>query len=96
MLTPENPRDITTRIPEDLPDVALDAEKLEQVLINILSNSLKYSSRDTPIELWVELRETATGRQACVHVKDCGIGMTPEQVERIFERFYRADKNSSK
>ena len=97
LLTPENPRDITIRIPEDLPDVALDAEKLEQVLINVLGNSLKYSSRDrdAPIELWVELRETATGRQACIHVKDCGIGMTPEQVERIFERFYRADKNSA-
>lgn len=95
LLTPENPRDITTRIPEDLPDVALDAEKFEQVLINVLSNSLKYSSQDAPIELWVELRETAAGRQACVHVKDCGIGMTPEQVARIFERFYRADKNSA-
>lgn len=95
LLTPENPRDITIRIPEDLPDVALDAEKFEQVLINVLSNSLKYSSRDAPVELWVDLRETATGRQACVHIKDCGIGMTPEQVERIFERFYRADKNSA-
>lgn len=41
------------------------------------------------------LRDTATGRQACVSIKDCGIGMTQEQVERVFERFYRADKNSA-
>lgn len=95
LLTPENPRGITIRIPEELPDVAVDAEKFEQVLINVLGNSLKYSSRDAPIELWVDLRQMATGQQACVHVKDCGIGMTPEQVERIFERFYRADKNST-
>lgn len=95
LLTPESPRDITLRIPEDLPDVALDAEKFEQVLINVLSNSLKYSSGDAPIELGVDLRETAAGRQACVRIKDCGIGMTQEQVERIFERFYRADKNSA-
>lgn len=95
LLTPESPRDITLRIPEDLPDVALDAEKFEQVLINVLSNSLKYSSLDAPIELGVYLRDTATGRQACVSIKDCGIGMTQEQVERVFERFYRADKNSA-
>lgn len=95
LLTPDNPGKITVRIAEDLPDVAVDAEKLEQVLINVLSNSLKYSPRGGPIELWVDLRETATGRQACVHVKDRGVGMTPEQVARIFERFYRADKNSA-
>jgi PAS domain S-box-containing protein len=71
--------------------VMADAAKIEQALINLLTNAYKYSPAGGEVRLWVERIERDGKELMAVRVKDHGIGMTPEQVERAFERFYRAD-----
>ena len=71
--------------------VRADREKLVQVLENLISNAVKYSAEGSPVRV-VGGREATSYR---ISVRDKGIGMTPEQIERMFERFYRAvDLNS--
>lgn len=77
--------------------VKVDRQKLTQALLNVISNAYKYSPAggDITIEL---LQREETEHQPAHHgirIRDHGIGMTPEQIARIFERFYRAD-NSGK
>jgi signal transduction histidine kinase len=72
-----------------------DPEKLQRVLTNVLSNAFKYSPEGGPIEV-----STLEGRLAHrpaigVRIADHGIGMTPEQQRRVFERFYRADPSGN-
>ena len=71
-----------------------DAGKLRQALTNVLHNAYKYARRDVPNQVGVAVvvKESTDGaQQLCFEVSDTGIGMTPEQSSRIFERFYRAD-----
>jgi signal transduction histidine kinase len=65
----------------------VDPGKASQALVNVLSNALKYSAADTP----VAIESVADGDRIGLRVSDQGIGMTAEQLDRIFERFYRAD-----
>jgi signal transduction histidine kinase len=63
-----------------------DAERLQQVLENLLQNARKYSLAETPIGVRVD----AQAGQALITVSDQGIGIAPEEQGRIFERFHRA------
>ena len=65
--------------------VAADAMRLRQVLINLLSNAIKYNRRDG----WVSVAAQASGGQVRLRVEDCGRGMTPEQLQQVFEPFNR-------
>jgi PAS domain S-box-containing protein len=69
----------------------VDPERIEQVLDNLLSNALKYSPEDGPIQ--VTLRESAEEHMAFLSVSDRGIGIPVQQQARIFERFERADNS---
>jgi len=64
-----------------------DESRLRQVIANLMSNALTHTPTGTP----VELRARTQAGQAVVEVADHGPGLTPEQTERVFERFYRAD-----
>jgi signal transduction histidine kinase len=68
-----------------------DVSKLRQALTNILGNASKYSPDGGRIEIDLVHRDQSPQRRIGVSIRDHGIGMTPEQVARIFERFYRAD-----
>lgn len=68
-----------------------DSGKLEQVMENLLSNAVKYYPDGGPVRISSARLEDAW--QVCVD--DQGIGMAPEQVERIFDRFYRADASNT-
>lgn len=72
--------------------VTADRERMSQVIVNLLSNSIKYGNDggQTTIRL-IDMFD-----KVMVEVKDNGIGLTPEQLPRIFERFYRADKSRSR
>ena len=83
-------RMISLIIADDLPKVWADKGKLRLVIVNLLSNAMKYSLPDSPVELRVGLGDH--GRVE-IHVEDRGVGMTPDQIERIFDRFYRVDPN---
>ena len=69
-----------------------DIGRITQVFNNIISNAMKYSPEDTEIKIFVDQND----KYNCVHIKDNGIGIPEEDLERIFERFYRVDKARSR
>ena len=78
-------------------DAALqgDGEKLLRALTNVLSNAVKYSPQGGRIDVSC-VEGTIDGRDAIgLKVTDAGLGMSPEQVARVFERFYRADPSGN-
>jgi PAS domain S-box-containing protein len=81
----------------ELPPVQVlaDVAKIQQALTNLLSNAFKYSAPGSPVHIDAELDVHQTPKVVRVHVRDQGIGMTPEQLERAFERFYRADTSGN-
>src|SRR5579859_2307163 len=74
-------------------EVMGDRLRLEQVLVNLLDNAVKFNRRDG--EVRVEIGRTADG-QARIKIADTGIGIPSEDLPRIFERFYRVDKTRSR
>jgi two-component system sensor histidine kinase KdpD len=78
-------RQVSFDIPEDLPLVPMDFRLITHVFINLLSNALKYSPPDQP----VEVRGRIIDDQLEVLVVDRGVGVPPEDLGRVFEKFYR-------
>lgn len=78
-------RRVETGLPADLPMVPVDAMLLEQVLVNLVDNALKYTAAGTPIEISAE---TGAGR-VTVRVSDRGPGIPVEDLDRLFDKFYR-------
>ncbi|MBI5546046.1 MAG: PAS domain S-box protein [Deltaproteobacteria bacterium] len=74
-------------VDEPIPPVAADPERLERVVVNLVTNALKYSPPEAPIAIRIG---TTGGRQAMVSVSDRGVGIPPEDLTRVFDRFYRA------
>lgn len=71
--------------------VRADRKKIQQALLNVLSNAYKYSSPGGAISLsFLQEVHHSVGRFG-IEVRDHGIGMRPEEMARVFERFYRAD-----
>jgi signal transduction histidine kinase len=81
-------RTIRLEFPEVPIPVQADAERIGQVVANYLTNALKYSSEDQAVT--VGLDRTATRARVWVH--DEGPGVAPEEQERIWERFYHAER----
>jgi len=69
--------------------VHADKQRIEQVLINLITNAIKYSPDASKVTISV----STTGTAALVKIKDEGVGLTPEQQGNIFTRFYRAEGN---
>jgi PAS domain S-box-containing protein len=85
-------RRVSFDIPEDLPLVPMDIGLITHVFINLFSNALKYSPPDQP----VEVRGRIIDDQLEVLVVDRGIGVLPQDLGRVFDKFYRvADVGSS-
>jgi two-component system sensor histidine kinase KdpD len=78
-------RRVTTRVPPDLPLVAIDDVLIEQVLVNLLDNAIKYTPSGSPIAVIA----TATDRAVTVEVADHGAGLPPGEEDKVFEKFYR-------
>jgi len=78
-------RRVTTRVPPDLPLVAIDDVLIEQLLVNILDNAIKYTPAGSPIDIVA----TATEENVTVEVTDHGGGLHPGDERRVFEKFYR-------
>lgn len=78
---------IITEIKPDLPQIYADKSRLEQVLVNLVSNSIKYTMKGN-VTVSAEL---VIGKEETVKVKisDTGIGMSAKERERLFEKFYR-------
>jgi PAS domain S-box-containing protein len=76
----------------DLPPVAADLDKVRQVLVNLVENAIKYSPDGGKVEVGVDTRDDFVR----FHVRDEGLGVAPEEQERIFEKFYRADPHMTR
>jgi signal transduction histidine kinase len=80
---------------EAIPDVAdfyFDAQRFERAINNCLTNAYKFSPINGVVEMRLYLVESQVPELA-IEIQDYGIGMNPEQLSRIFEKFYRADKS---
>ncbi|MHB0936425.1 MAG: PAS domain-containing sensor histidine kinase [Armatimonadota bacterium] len=69
-----------------LPPVLADHHRLERIVINLISNALKYSPPDVPVRVSVERREG----EVAVAVSDRGCGIAPDELPHLFQGFYRA------
>jgi signal transduction histidine kinase len=72
--------------------VCADQDRLQQVLINLVDNAIKYSTPDQPVDLILE----KNAQSALLHVRDRGIGIPLCHQHRIFERFYRVDESMTR
>jgi len=73
-------------------EVLGDKERLKQVMINLIDNALKYTDSGGKVDVYFEDGEDLVK----VFVKDTGCGIAQEHIPRIFERFYRVDKDRSR
>jgi signal transduction histidine kinase len=81
----------TADLEENGRPVLADPGKIEQILQNLLSNAIKYSPEGGEIRISTAIK----GKNYQVSIQDQGIGMTGEQVKKIFEKFYRADSSDT-
>lgn len=65
--------------------VEMDRERISQVILNLISNARKYSPKDAPITVRIQRQD----QEAVISVADQGVGIPPEKLAHIFERFYR-------
>jgi PAS domain S-box-containing protein len=81
----------------EMPAVAvlIDPEKMQLAMNNLLSNAFKYSPEGGIVSLKVRVEYTGNEPFAIIEIRDQGIGMSPEQVARAFERFFRADASGN-
>jgi len=76
----------------DIPEIRADYDRIEQVVLNILSNAIKYTPDGGNITVYIG----KTYSEVYVKVSDTGIGIPQQDLPRIFERFYRVDKARSR
>lgn len=82
---------LTYIIEEDLPEVFADMYKIEQALINLIDNAIKYTEQGE-----ITLSAGMKDGKLILQVRDTGVGIPKEDQERIFERFYTVDKSRSR
>jgi two-component system phosphate regulon sensor histidine kinase PhoR len=83
--------EVSVELPEALPAVLADAERIQQVVTNLLHNAIKFTPAGGKVHLWAE----AEGQRVVIRVRDTGVGIAAEALPRIFERFYKADRARS-
>ena len=83
---------LTCDLPAEMPAVTGDPERIQQVIINIITNAIKYNKPQGSIAITGGVE----AGQVFLRVEDTGIGVPKADLERLFERFYRVDKARSR
>ena len=83
--------------PDDLPPVLADMPRLEQVMVNLLHNAIKFTppGGEIHVEAYLEKGNNGTPAMIVFSVRDTGVGIPADDLPRIFERFYKADRARS-
>ena len=79
---------IRVQVPDDLPLVPMDFALISSVLVNVLDNAVKYSPPDSAIEVEAKL----TSGHLEIEVRDRGLGIPPDDLNRVFDKFYRVQR----
>ena len=80
--------DLVFDLPAELPEVLVDRRQIEQVVINLVHNAIKF----TPVDGQITLAARHQGDRVVVDVIDTGVGIAEGELARLFERFYKSDK----
>jgi signal transduction histidine kinase len=83
--------DFEVDAPIDLPPVSVDAQRMGQVLRNVLQNSIHYSGSGS-----ISIRASRDGSHLLLEIADTGVGVDPHEHELIFDRFYRCDPSRTR
>jgi PAS domain S-box-containing protein len=89
---------LSTNIADNLGNIQVDDRLLRQVLINLLSNAIKFTQEggNVKLQVWLEAAETEVGKSSpllCFSVTDTGIGIAPENINKLFQPFIQLDSN---
>lgn len=79
---------VISHVRDGLPTVTVDARRIRQVLDNLIDNAIKYSGNESSVVIEAECND----RELCISVSDEGIGIPPEDIEKVFDRMYRAEQ----
>lgn len=83
---------IIDKLPDQECIITMDSSKIEQTIINLISNAIKYSQNRGTITLSTKITE----KYCEIYITDTGIGISKQDIRRIFDRFYRVDKGRSR
>lgn len=82
---------LRNEVPDELPDMDADRARVEQVMLNLVHNAIKFTPTGGTITVSARAEPTAV----VVTVADTGVGVAPDEIPRLFERFYKADRARS-
>lgn len=85
--------EFNVNIQKDLPPYRCNKNRIKQLFINLIDNSVKYTEKGS---IDVEIKQSIDRQHVIIKVKDTGIGIEEQHIERLFERFYRVDKGRSR
>jgi two-component system, OmpR family, phosphate regulon sensor histidine kinase PhoR len=80
--------DLHIEVAEGLPELDIDVARIEQVIVNLVHNAIKF----TPAGGSITIRVSQEKNNIVVQVQDTGVGIAPEEQARLFERFYKSDR----
>ena len=83
---------VVVALPENLPTVKANADALDQILVNLVDNAIKY----TPEKGAIRVSAIVEPEHVCIEVQNSGPGIPAQHLDRIFERFYRVDPGRSR
>jgi signal transduction histidine kinase len=78
--------------PDGLPELEADRDKIKQVLLNLISNAVKYNRAGGSVTLSAQATET----EICISIQDTGMGIPDQALPHLFEKFYRVREHESK
>jgi signal transduction histidine kinase/CheY-like chemotaxis protein len=88
---------LEVRSPEQLlPPVLADEERLQQILLNLLANAIKFTPQDGLVWIGATAAMNEHGTEIVFRVQDTGVGLVPEQLARVWDRFYQAESASTR
>ncbi len=83
---------IEVAVPEALPSVSVDVDRIQQVLQNLIGNAIQY----TPSPGRITVSARSDGSRVRIDVQDTGVGIAAEHLAHVFERFYRVDRSRAR